>query len=77
MNYNCRYCNYNLDGGDILTVLKNKYPHLSQIDVMKKAMLYGYTPENQLHFINILIVQPDNKTQYETCINCNNINPLQ
>jgi len=73
----CCYCNYNLDGGDIFIVLSEKYPHLTQVEVMKKAMLYGYTPENRRHFINMAMVYIDESLCYKTCIKCNGINPLR
>lgn len=76
---NCRYCNNNLDDGDIYEVLSKNdlYKHLSEDELLKIAGHYGYTTDNRIHFTKEMIIQFDNKPQIVICPFCNGIWPLK
>ena len=63
----CRYCNYNLDDGDIYEVLKSLYP---DHDTLKMAGYYGWTPENKKSFSKEIIIQFPNQPQIKICPEC-------
>ena len=75
MDYHCRHCGVDLDGGDI-------YEHYLAVEgdkdrALRAAKTYGWREENRLHFTKSVIVQPDRKPQHEECPACHGVNPLQ
>lgn len=74
---NCRYCDYNLDGGDIYQVLSelDEYKKLNSEEMSIIAGHYGWTPNNKKRFDKIVIIQFDNKPQIEVCPKCSGICP--
>jgi hypothetical protein len=75
MSTQCRYCNFDLDDGDILEVL-SKDPYYAQADLLKICSSYGWTVENKCRFSKVKIIQFDRKPQIEICPECNGISPL-
>ena len=75
----CRYCNYDLDDGDIFKVLSNldEYKNFSKQQIIIVAGEYGWTLNNQKHFSKIQIIQFHDKPQIEVCPNCSGIWPSQ
>jgi hypothetical protein len=77
---NCRYCNFDLDGGDIYEVLKVHPLYMDRLDreIRKIAENYGWTDENKLHFNKSIIIQfnEHHKEQVEICPMCKGISPL-
>lgn len=73
----CRYCNSNLDGGDIFEILSQneEYKSLSQEQILEIAWDYGYTIDNPIHFSKETIVQFKDKPQITICPFCNGIWP--
>ena len=73
----CRYCDGDLDDGDILQVLsKNEcYKHLSRSQLLEIASDYGYSDLNPIHFSKEIIVQFPNKPQINICPYCKGIWP--
>jgi hypothetical protein len=74
---NCRYCDYNLDNGDIYQVLSelDEYKKLNSEEISITARAYGWTPNNKKRFNKIVIIQFDNKPQIEVCPKCSGIWP--
>lgn len=74
---NCRYCNENLDDGDIYQVLSKNdlYKNYSKDELLKIAECYGYSIDNPKHFTKVIIVQFEDKPQIEICPFCNGIWP--
>lgn len=75
---NCRYCNKNLDKGDVYDVLKVHplYAHMSEKELLKMARSYGWSPQHREHFLAIVTIQPDRGEQFDICSFCNGIEPL-
>jgi hypothetical protein len=77
---NCRYCNFDLDGGDIYETLKVHPLYMDRLDreIRKMAKSYGWTEENRLHFDKSVIIQFDQreKEQITICQTCKGISPL-
>ncbi len=73
----CRYCNSNLDGGDIFEILSQneEYKTLSHEQILEIAWHYGYTIDNPIHFSKEIIVQFKDKAQITICPFCNGIWP--
>lgn len=73
----CRYCNSDLDRGDILeTLLQNDYyKNLSREQILKIALVYGYTIDNPIRFSKELILQFEDKPQINICPFCKGIWP--
>ena len=74
----CRYCNYNLDDGDIFKVLSNleEYKNYSKDEIINAARDYGWSQDNPKHFSKIHIIQFPNKPQIEVCPECSGIWPV-
>ena len=71
----CRYCNYNLDDGDVFEVLSNVYKNYTKEEIIIMAGDYGWTSSNKIRFSKTLIIQFDNKPQIEICPKCSGIWP--
>lgn len=72
----CRYCNTCLDDGDVFEVLQRRYPDKTDAEIMDKARMYGWTPENKKRFLKEVIVQYDDKPQITVCPECGGVSPL-
>jgi len=76
----CRYCNANLDGGEVYEVLKVHPLYMDRLDgeIRKMAKSYGWTEENKLHFDKRVIIQFDDRDQQQImiCPTCNGIEPF-
>ncbi len=74
----CRYCNYNLDDGDIFEVLSNleEYKNYSKDEIINVARDYGWSQDNPKHFSKIHIIQFPIKPQIEVCPECSGIWPI-
>ena len=75
MDYRCRHCGTDLDGGDIFEQCLAVEGDRDK--ALRAAKAYGWTETNQLHFTKVVIVQPERKPQYEECPACHGMNPLQ
>ena len=68
MDYHCRHCGEDLDGGDIYEV------YLAQTGDPKKALAWakqhGWSETNRLHFRKSVIVQPEKEQQWVECPKC-------
>lgn len=77
---NCRYCDENLDKGDIYEVLKSDPLNADRTDaeILKFAKAYGWTPTNKERFLSVVTVQFDDrkKDQIDICPHCKGIDPL-
>ncbi len=74
MDYHCRHCNMDLDGGDI-------YEHfLTETGDPKKALkfakMYGWSETDKRHFKKSVIVQPEGSPQYVECPGCKQKEPF-
>lgn len=78
---NCRYCNKDLDGGDVYEYLKMHplYMDRSDKEIRKFARSYGWTEENRIHFDKSVIIHFDDryKEQITICPECKGIEPLK
>lgn len=77
MDSNCRYCDYNLDDGDVYQVLSelDEYKKLNREEMMMIAGNYGWTQKDKKRFSKIYIIQFDDKPQIEVCPKCSGIWP--
>ncbi len=73
----CRYCDADLDGGDILQVLSRNeyYKELSRDELLEIAAHYGYNVFNPRRFSKEMIVQFEDKPQITICPYCKGIWP--
>ena len=74
MQYICRFCDADLDNGDIFHHFLHKTKDAKL--ALQIAKDYGWTETNKLHFLKTVLVQPEGQTQFEICPFCKNINPL-
>jgi len=74
----CRYCNYDLDDGDIYEKLSKDvlYKYHTKEDLLKVAQRYGWSEENKLRFTKEVIIQFKTKQNLKVCLKCNGIWPL-
>ena len=68
MDYHCRHCGEDLDGGDIYEV------YLAQTGDPKKALAWakqsGWSETDKRHFKKSVIVQPEGREQWVECPKC-------
>ena len=71
----CRYCKFDLDGGDIFDFFLNK--GYSEKDALASANSYGWKQDNKKRFSKEIIVQfsETNKPQIKICPNCKGVWP--
>ena len=74
MDYHCRHCGADLDGGDI-------YEHFllaegNPIEALRIAKMYGWSETDKRHFKKSVIVQPEGKPQYVECPECKQKDPF-
>jgi len=75
MDYICKYCDSNLDGGDIYTYFLQEYG--DSVKALKYASYYGWTKTDKKHFNKSIIIQPSNGSQqYTICPECKNKDPF-
>ena len=75
---NCRYCEYNLDNGDIFEKLSKDplYKYHTKDDLLKVANLYGWTQENHAKFSKEVVVK-NKSIKIKVCPKCDGIWPLE
>lgn len=66
----CKYCNFNLDVGDIYEVLRASGNYMNDDKVYEAALMYGWTEKNKKRFDKSLLVKDENDNVYPTCPNC-------
>ena len=73
MNYLCRHCNANLDGGDIFEQLRKEpeYAHYTFNELIIASLDYGWTMYNRKHFTREFVVKG-----LTICPECDGIDPL-
>lgn len=68
----CKNCDFDLDGGDILEVLKSKFPHKETEELEEWASGYGWSKEKPEHFskkVGIYDLKKD-EISYYVCPHC-------
>lgn len=77
---NCRYCNVNLDRGDVYEVLRNHplYQDRTPLEISKIAQRYGWSPSNKIRFDRQILLQTneEGRDPFKICPDCKGIAPL-
>ena len=78
MDYLCRHCNANLDGGDIFEQLSKEpeYAHYTFSELVIAALDYGWTVNLRKHFTHELLMKYINGSQAVICPMCEGVDPL-
>ncbi len=72
----CRHCTENLDGGDVLEVLREKYPDVGEEELVRMAADYGWTRETPIRFSREIAVQTERgDPEFTICPACHGVNP--
>lgn len=74
----CPECGHSWDKGDVMEYLKQSFPSLSELELLKKAKDgYGWTPENPRRFSHLVYIEPSDgdydftgQSGYYQCPNC-------
>jgi hypothetical protein len=73
MNYVCKECGTNLDGGDIYEYFFAKYADKNK--ALRSARVYGWKETDRVRFHNSIVIQPDKGEQYSICSKCKTVLP--
>lgn len=66
----CKYCNFNLDIGDIYEVLRASENYMNDDKAYEAALMYGWSENNKKRFDKSLLIKDENGNLYATCPNC-------
>jgi hypothetical protein len=74
-NYTCKYCRYNLDGGDIFIMLGRQHQNLNTKELTLLANEYGWDVSSRMHFTREVHVYSGHQV-LKVCPECNGVWPL-